>query len=389
MNKILKVINFGVYYKTAEKQLISGISDQDKAHILETYSNYLETGRIIKHQEDYLIAPIQLEIKLTQNDPEMALQARKSLLQLFVQLDQFCITVHKGQYDNVQMLLDLTSDYMRFLGEESLRQRKKNLEDMNYLLEQSGMEVSKIQARELYMTMFRPMLEIVVSADPKKPEKMIEKLAQTLAQSGQEELYRAIVLGMNSDELMVWAKEIVQEKANAVKREQQIKKEKKSKGFMSRFFGGKEEEKTEEQKRQDLEKIEREIQDHANKLTSISGNSAERANIPDITFAFTLDQSNLTLVNNMQEYKGVTLQTREFKIGVNMYDVTNKYNKKSMDVNLSLMDYSLWVNYMDEVAGYVDYSPFMKKLDKDQAKPAQPGASMVVGKRQATEEAAA
>lgn len=139
----------------------------------------------------------------------MALQARKSLLQLFVQLDQFCITVHKGQYDNVQMLLDLTSDYMRFLGEESLRQRKKNLEDMNYLLEQSGMEVSKHQARELYITMFRPMLEIVVSADPKKPEKMIEKLAQTLAQSNQEELYRAIVLGMNSDELMVWAKEIV------------------------------------------------------------------------------------------------------------------------------------------------------------------------------------
>ena len=51
---------------------------------------------------------------------------------------------------------------------------------------------------------------------------------------------------MNSDELVVWAKEIVSERANVVKREQQIKKEKKSKGFMSRFFGGKEEEKTEE-----------------------------------------------------------------------------------------------------------------------------------------------
>ena len=117
---------------------------------------------------------------------------------------------------------------------------------------------------------------------------------------------------------------------------------------MSRFFGGKEEEKTEEQKRQEFEKIEREIQDHANKLTAISGNSAERANIPDITFEFTLDQSSLTLVNNMQEYKGVTLQTQEFRIGLNMYDGTNKFNKKTMDVNLSLMNYSLWVNYMDE-----------------------------------------
>ena len=136
-----------------------------------------------------------------------------------MQLDQFCITVHKGQYDNVQMLLDLTSDYMRFLGEESLRQRKRNLEDMNSLLQQSGLEVSKIQARELYQRVFRPMLEIIVSADPKKPEKMMEKLTQTLAQSGQEDLYRAIVLGMNSDELVVWAKEIVSEKANAVKRE--------------------------------------------------------------------------------------------------------------------------------------------------------------------------
>ena len=73
MNKILKVINFGVYYKTAESKLISGLNDDDKANILAAYSNYLESGRIIKHQEDYLIAPIQLEIKLTQNDPEMAL----------------------------------------------------------------------------------------------------------------------------------------------------------------------------------------------------------------------------------------------------------------------------------------------------------------------------
>jgi hypothetical protein len=80
MNKILKVINFGVYYKTAERQLISGISNEDKAHILETYSNYESSGRIYKHQEDYLVAPIQLEIKLTQNDPDTALAARKSLL---------------------------------------------------------------------------------------------------------------------------------------------------------------------------------------------------------------------------------------------------------------------------------------------------------------------
>ena len=42
-------------------------------------------------------------------------------------------------------------------------------------------------------------------------------------------------------------------------------------------------------------------------MTAITGNSVERANVPDVTFSFCLNQSSLTLVNNMQEYKGVTL----------------------------------------------------------------------------------
>ena len=88
----------------------------------------------------------------------------------------FCITVHKGQYDNVQMLMDLTTEYMRFLNEASLRQRKRNLEQMNNLLKQSGQEVSKNKARELYQQAFKPMLEIIIAADPKKPEKMMAAL---------------------------------------------------------------------------------------------------------------------------------------------------------------------------------------------------------------------
>jgi len=116
MYKTLKITNFGVYYKTSERSLISQVGDDDKSHILQTYSSYTESGRIHKHEEDYLIAPIVLEIKLIQNDPEAALAAKESLINLFVGLDQFCITVQKGQYDNVQMLLELTSEYMRFLG---------------------------------------------------------------------------------------------------------------------------------------------------------------------------------------------------------------------------------------------------------------------------------
>lgn len=50
----------------------------------------------------------------------------------------------------MQALLDLTTEYMRFLNEASLRQRKINLEEMNAILERNGQEVSKNKARELY-----------------------------------------------------------------------------------------------------------------------------------------------------------------------------------------------------------------------------------------------
>lgn len=82
-----------------------------------------------------------------------------------VGLEKFCITVHKGQYDNVQMLLDLASEYMRFHGEQSLRLRKQYLEDMNARLESHGHEVSKNKMRELYQRAFRSMHDIIVTTD--------------------------------------------------------------------------------------------------------------------------------------------------------------------------------------------------------------------------------
>ena len=47
------------------------------------------------------------------------------------------------------------------------------------------------------------------------------------------------MLGINSDELLIWAKEVVSEKANEVKTAAQLKLEKKKKGVFGRFFGGK------------------------------------------------------------------------------------------------------------------------------------------------------
>jgi len=83
-----------------------------------------------------------------------------------------------------------------------------------------------------------------------------------------------------------------------------------------------------------------------------------------MNFNFTLNQTSLTLVNNLTDFKGVTLQTQDLKVSLKMYDGTNKYNKKTLDADLMLMTYGLWVNFKDESTGQIDYSPFMQKLAK-------------------------
>ena len=62
--------------------------------------------------------------------------------------------------------------------------------------------------------------------------------------SGQKNVYEAIVLGINSDDLETWAREVITEKANSVKVEMELKKKKKGKGFFGRVFGNKEEQKS-------------------------------------------------------------------------------------------------------------------------------------------------
>ena len=141
---------------------------------------YDKSGRIIKQADDYLVVPIRLEVKLTQNDPETALRARESLISLFIGLDEFGVTVQKGQYDNVQMLLELTSDYMRFLNSDTMKSRKNNLDKMNQLLEQNGHEASITSCRTLFKQMFGPQLEIIINSDPKKPEKLLKALSENL-----------------------------------------------------------------------------------------------------------------------------------------------------------------------------------------------------------------
>lgn len=62
------------------------------------------------------------------------------------------------------------------------------------------------------------------------------------------------------------------EKANSIKVEMELKKQKKGKGFFGRVFGGKEEQKSAQQQQEQLDEIERDIQEHASKMTLVSGN---------------------------------------------------------------------------------------------------------------------
>ena len=65
MNKVLKINNFGVYYKTSETNLISNVEDDDsKKALLWSFSEYDDNGRTVKQVEDYLIMPIRLEVNL-------------------------------------------------------------------------------------------------------------------------------------------------------------------------------------------------------------------------------------------------------------------------------------------------------------------------------------
>ena len=107
--------------------------------------------------------------------------------------------------------------------------------------------------------MFKKQLELIVSSKYKKPEQLTAALEQKLEADGDTEMYHALVLGINSADLDVWAREVTSLQAQIQKRQNEIEKEKnKSKGFFGRMFGGKDEQ-SEQEKQAQLAEIELEI----------------------------------------------------------------------------------------------------------------------------------
>lgn len=67
--KLLDIRNFGVYYKTKEKNILSSKSaDQIGAEMKALSKIDLETGKLSECADFYLIEPILLQIKLVQNE---------------------------------------------------------------------------------------------------------------------------------------------------------------------------------------------------------------------------------------------------------------------------------------------------------------------------------
>ena len=95
------------------------------------------------------------------------------------------------------------------------------------------------------------------------------------------------------------------------------------------------------------------------KRAAVAGNMIGRKNVPDLTFDLQLNQINLTLVNNIEEFKGVTLEARNFKVSLKNYDGTNKYNAYTTQLDVVLPTYGLNVVHKDPQTAEISSSPFL------------------------------
>lgn len=80
--KMLQMKNFGIYYKTKEKNLLCLKPENELAPAMQVLSKINKAnGRLTECEDAYLVEPIVLEIKLVQHDIVHALE---QMLPLFV-----------------------------------------------------------------------------------------------------------------------------------------------------------------------------------------------------------------------------------------------------------------------------------------------------------------
>ena len=81
-----------------------------------------------------------------------------------------------------------------------------------------------------------------------------------------------------------------------------------------------------------------------------------------------MKELKLTLINNVEDYKGLMLQSRNIAIDLNLYDSSNKYNKRSMEMEFKNESYGVWVVEKNQESRRIESSPFMQQLMMDEGK---------------------
>ena len=75
----------------------------------------------------------------------------------------------------------------------------------------------------------------------------------------------------------------------------------------------------------------------------IQGNIKERSSIPNIVLSFRMKELKLTLITDVEEYKGLMLSSKNIVVDLFMYDSSNKYNKRSMELSFKNESYGVEV----------------------------------------------
>ena len=193
--KLLSIENFAVYYKIQETKFIQHVSESQRiAAMVEMFKTNPNTGKIEIYQHAYLLDPMKLEVKMIQYDAALALAKLESLITLNIQLEKLGICLQKAQYDNLQRLLELTSDFMRFLNTSALRQKKVNLREMYSVLKQvskSESQPSKREVKDLFKRVYAGQLEHVlkIGVDEKKAAELQKALLLDLTRQQSIETY--------------------------------------------------------------------------------------------------------------------------------------------------------------------------------------------------------
>ena len=265
------------------------------------------------------------------------------------------------------MLLELTGDYMRFLNVKTLEKKRHFLQDMNALLPSAS--YNKQYVKKLYQGIFTRQLDLIVAADPKKPEKLAAAKAADLEQHDETGVFTKVTMAMDREDLEAWAKEIVAAKAKAAKKELEEKKLKKKGGFWGSVWGGggggggKKE--SDEQQSQFLDDIEHEAAALVEDWAAVQGHVAARKQIPNIAVRFEMKELKLTLLDNVDDYKGLMLYSKQIEVDVRLFDASNKYNKRSMELVFDNESYGVFVVEKNQATRRIDSSPFVQLLGQD------------------------